>query len=171
MRVQAGDVMCAKHAGDARFEQAATRRAELGGDDVERVAGRGEMNWRGELDDGVAIDRERVRRHASHARVGGEVWRIGREASVRSADREAPRAWRPRERAEFGGAIESLGWAVYQTDTGVQNLLPAVAPTVDWVRLTQRYPVRIRLDEEARKLPLKIGVTASVRVVGPPVSP
>jgi hypothetical protein len=32
---------------------------------------------------------------------------------------------------------------------------------VDWVRLTQRNPVRIRLDADALKLPLKIGVTAS----------
>jgi multidrug resistance efflux pump len=36
---------------------------------------------------------------------------------------------------------------------------------VDWVRLTQRYPVRIKLDADALNLPLKIGVTASVRVL------
>jgi multidrug resistance efflux pump len=43
--------------------------------------------------------------------------------------------------------------------------LPSIAPTVDWVRLTQRYPVRIKLDADALNLPLKIGVTASVRVL------
>ncbi len=70
----------------------------------------------------------------------------------------------PRPFEGFNGTIESLGWAIYQADASTQNLLPNVAPTVDWVRLTQRYPVRIRLDAEVRKLPLKIGVTASVRV-------
>lgn len=82
----------------------------------------------------------------------------GRPVSIRFA---------PRPLEEFRGTIESLGWAIYQTDGGSQNLLPSITPTVDWVRLTQRYPVRIRLECEARNLPLKIGVTASVRVLDP----
>ena len=71
----------------------------------------------------------------------------------------------PRPGQEFHGTIESLGWGISDNDAAYSFSLPSVAPTVDWVRLTQRYPVRIKLDADALKLPLKIGVTASVRVL------
>jgi RND family efflux transporter MFP subunit len=80
----------------------------------------------------------------------------GRPVSIRFA---------PRPGQEFHGTIESLGWGITDSDAGYSMSLPSIAPTVDWVRLTQRYPVRIRLDADALKLPLKIGVTASVRVL------
>jgi RND family efflux transporter MFP subunit len=80
----------------------------------------------------------------------------GRPVSIRFA---------PRPGQEFHGTIESLGWGITDSDAGYSTSLPSIAPTVDWVRLTQRYPVRIRLDADALKLPLKIGVTASVRVL------
>jgi RND family efflux transporter, MFP subunit len=83
----------------------------------------------------------------------------GRPVSIRFA---------PRPGQEFHGTIESLGWGISDNDAGYSMSLPSIAPTVDWVRLTQRYPVRIRLGADALKLPLKIGVTASVRVLGVP---
>jgi len=81
---------------------------------------------------------------------------VGRPVSIRFA---------PRPNQVFHGTIESLGWVVFDQDAQHSDLVPEVNPTVDWVRLTQRYPVRIRLDEEAKKRPLKVGVTASVRVL------
>ena len=45
------------------------------------------------------------------------------------------------------------------------QLLANVEPTFNWVRLAQRIPVRIELDEVPKDLPLSAGMTASVRVV------
>ena len=65
----------------------------------------------------------------------------------------------------FTGTVESTGWAVASADFATQAGLPDIAPTIDWVRLTRRFPVRIHLDAEAAALPLKIGATASVKVL------
>ena len=42
-------------------------------------------------------------------------------------------------------------------------MLPSVSPTIDWVRLPQRFPVRIQVDTSARA-ELRIGQTASVAI-------
>lgn len=68
----------------------------------------------------------------------------------------------------FTGTVESTGWAVAAADFATQAGLPDIAPTIDWVRLTRRFPVRIRLDEAAAALPLKVGATASVKVLADP---
>jgi multidrug resistance efflux pump len=86
----------------------------------------------------------------------------GRPVSIRFA---------PRPDREFSGTIESLGWGISDNDAVDRLSLPSIAPTVDWVRLTQRYPIRIKLGPEALKLPLKVGVTASVRVLGKAAQP
>ncbi len=65
----------------------------------------------------------------------------------------------------FEGTVESTGWAIASADFATQAGLPDIAPTVDWVRLTRRFPVRVRLGEEAAALPLKVGATASVKVL------
>jgi multidrug resistance efflux pump len=44
------------------------------------------------------------------------------------------------------------------------NLLPAVAPTFSWVRLAQRFPVRIRVDDVPSDLALIPGRTATVSI-------
>ena len=44
------------------------------------------------------------------------------------------------------------------------QLLPEVEPTFNWVRLAQRIPVRIRLDEIPQGMNLSAGMTASVQV-------
>ena len=110
----------------------------------------------------VLIDRESYWVTALFKETVLPSLRPGRPVSIRFA----PRPW-----LEFHGTIESLGWGISDDDAGYSTSLPAIAPTVDWVRLTQRYPVRIKLGDDALKLPLKVGVTASVRVLDGPNQP
>ncbi|MGD8480891.1 MAG: HlyD family secretion protein [Methyloceanibacter sp.] len=64
------------------------------------------------------------------------------------------------------GVVDSLGWGIAQSDgsTGSQ-LLPNVSPTFEWIRLAQRIPVRIVLDELPEGIELRVGTTASVLVM------
>ena len=64
------------------------------------------------------------------------------------------------------GHVDSLGWGIYQEDgsTG-QNLLPSVSPTFQWIRLAQRVPVRVHLQELPEDIALRVGTTASVLVM------
>lgn len=68
------------------------------------------------------------------------------------------------ENKPFPGVVRSLGWGVYVQDgsgsTSTQ-LLASVSPTIDWVRLPQRFPVRIEVSGET-PVPLRIGQTVSV---------
>ena len=63
------------------------------------------------------------------------------------------------------GVVDSLGWGIAQQDgsTGF-DLLPNVNPTFEWIRLAQRVPVRIHLDDIPEKVALRVGTTASVLV-------
>ena len=63
------------------------------------------------------------------------------------------------------GHVDSIGWgiAVDNGSTG-QNLLPTVAPTFQWIRLAQRIPIRVILDEVPKSVVLRVGQTASVLV-------
>ena len=63
------------------------------------------------------------------------------------------------------GRVESMGWGIAQEDgsTGFQ-LLPNVAPTFEWIRLAQRVPVLIELDEVPPDVALRVGTTCSVLV-------
>lgn len=66
----------------------------------------------------------------------------------------------------FPGEVESIGWGIYRGD-GASNettQLPVVKPTVDWVRLAQRFPVRIRPLELPADIQLRVGQTVSVLV-------
>jgi multidrug resistance efflux pump len=64
------------------------------------------------------------------------------------------------------GHVDSLGWGIAQQDgsTG-SDLLPNVSPTFEWIRLAQRVPVRIHLDEVPEDVKLRVGTTASVLVM------
>jgi multidrug resistance efflux pump len=67
------------------------------------------------------------------------------------------------EHQTFEGIVESIGWGIFVSDGAAStttDLLPSVSQTVDWVRLPQRFPVRLRL---AGKPPveLRIGQTVS----------
>jgi multidrug resistance efflux pump len=63
------------------------------------------------------------------------------------------------------GTVDSLGWGIAQQDgsTGFE-LLPNINPTFEWIRLAQRVPVRIHLDEVPEGVALRVGTTASVLV-------
>lgn len=63
------------------------------------------------------------------------------------------------------GTVDSLGWGIAQQDgsTGVE-LLPNVSPTFEWIRLAQRVPVRVHLDEVPEDVALRVGTTASVLI-------
>jgi multidrug resistance efflux pump len=64
------------------------------------------------------------------------------------------------------GRVDSLGWGIAQQDgsTGY-DLLPNISPTFEWIRLAQRVPVRIQLDEVSGEIKLRVGTTASVLVM------
>jgi multidrug resistance efflux pump len=66
----------------------------------------------------------------------------------------------------FKGTVCSVGWGIFVTDGSSGQgtaLLPSVSPTIDWVRLPQRFPVRIQVDSSA-PTELRIGQTVSVAI-------
>ena len=64
------------------------------------------------------------------------------------------------------GSVESLGWGIAPADgnTGY-NLLPSIKPVFQWIRLAQRIPVRIKLDQIPPGVELRFGLTASVMIL------
>jgi multidrug resistance efflux pump len=69
--------------------------------------------------------------------------------------------------APFEGTIESVAWGIFVQDGSggtSTGLLAAVNQTVDWVRLPQRFPVRIKITGKP-PVPLRIGQTITVAVV------
>jgi multidrug efflux system membrane fusion protein len=69
---------------------------------------------------------------------------------------------RPGER--LLGRVQGIGWALFPPDGATADMLPKVSPTLDWVRLAQRFPVRITVESEPAR-PLRMGETASVIVL------
>jgi len=69
---------------------------------------------------------------------------------------------------ELRGVVNSIGYAVNPPDIadteGVSYLVPQVEPTFDWVRLPQRIPVRIQLEDIPDDIQLVSGMTASVAI-------
>jgi len=68
--------------------------------------------------------------------------------------------------ARFHGTVQGVGWALYDPNQGSNGVLPTVNPTLDWVRLAQRFPVRIVMDAtpDPVKLPYRMGATATAIV-------
>jgi multidrug efflux system membrane fusion protein len=66
----------------------------------------------------------------------------------------------------FRGVVQGLGWAIYQSDGSTVGVLPVVEPTLNWVRLAQRFPVRILLEDPDPQHPFRMGATAVVTVRG-----
>jgi multidrug resistance efflux pump len=74
----------------------------------------------------------------------------------------------------FEGKIDSVAWGIFVQDGSggsSTGLLAAVNQTVDWVRLPERFPVRIQITGKP-PIPLRIGqtVTAAVLHKSPPTS-
>ena len=61
------------------------------------------------------------------------------------------------------GVVQGVGKAIYQPVGASVDALPDVPPSLDWVRLAQRFPVRIIL-EDAPDCSLHSGGTATVRI-------
>jgi multidrug resistance efflux pump len=84
------------------------------------------------------------------------------------------RSIQPNQRAEvtlsmypgkvFRSHVEGVAWGTYEPDGSTVRLLPEVRPTVDWVRLAMRFPVRIPLDGSDPQFPLRIGARAVVTI-------
>ncbi|MGH7780877.1 MAG: efflux RND transporter periplasmic adaptor subunit [Candidatus Binataceae bacterium] len=66
----------------------------------------------------------------------------------------------------FRGVVQGVGWALYQQNGASVEGLPQVEPTLNWVRLSQRFPVRITLDQSNPNFPLRTGQTAVVTIQG-----
>jgi membrane fusion protein, multidrug efflux system len=64
---------------------------------------------------------------------------------------------------EFKGAVQSLSGGAGQAF----SLLPAQNATGNWVKVTQRVPVRVQILDPDPDYPLRIGTTATVRVRAP----
>ena len=64
------------------------------------------------------------------------------------------------------GRVDSLGWGISPDDgTTGYELLPEISATFEWIRLAQRVPVRIHLEEVPDEVKLRMGTTASVVVL------
>lgn len=71
------------------------------------------------------------------------------------------------ENQPFQGVVRSVGWGIYIQDgsgSDATGLLPSVSQTIDWVRLPQRFPVRLQVVEQP-PVPLRIGQTVSVAML------
>ena len=66
----------------------------------------------------------------------------------------------------FRGTVQGIGWALYQSNGATVGVLPQIEPTLNWVRLAQRFPVRIALDERDPERPFRMGATAVVTIRG-----
>lgn len=64
------------------------------------------------------------------------------------------------------GHVQSIGRGIADPNTAPNGqLLPQVQPTFSWVRLAQRIPVHIALDEIPEDFSLSAGMTATVRIL------
>jgi membrane fusion protein, multidrug efflux system len=57
------------------------------------------------------------------------------------------------------GHVDSIGWGVLPDDAKLVNGIPMIPKTLNWVRLAQRFPVRILLDHPPEDL-MRIGASA-----------
>jgi multidrug resistance efflux pump len=67
----------------------------------------------------------------------------------------------------FQGSVQGIGWGVEQQQgDGARGPsgVPSVTPTVDWVRMAQRFPVRITIADSDVDHPLRKGMRAAVRI-------
>ncbi|AYJ85368.1 efflux RND transporter periplasmic adaptor subunit (plasmid) [Sphingomonas paeninsulae] len=64
------------------------------------------------------------------------------------------------------GRVDSIAAAINDSErTNTTNLLPNVNPTFNWVRLAQRIPVRVKLLQVPKGVPLIVGRTATVTIL------
>jgi multidrug efflux system membrane fusion protein len=66
----------------------------------------------------------------------------------------------------FRGRVQGLGWALYQQNGATTSGLPDIEATLNWVRLSQRFPVRITLEDRDPDYPYRMGLTSVVTIQG-----
>lgn len=63
------------------------------------------------------------------------------------------------------GEVHSIGFGIAKLDGSTGNdLLPTVNPNFQWIRLAQRIPVKIKLNNVPKEIQLRVGMTASVQI-------
>lgn len=64
------------------------------------------------------------------------------------------------------GVVDSIGFGIATTDgTTGDSMLPNVNPNFQWIRLAQRLPVKIKLTKLPENVQLRVGITASVKII------
>ena len=66
----------------------------------------------------------------------------------------------------FHGDVQGIGWGLFQENGATVGGLPNVEETLNWVRLNQRFPVRIVLKRGNGDPPFRMGQTAVVTIRG-----
>lgn len=65
----------------------------------------------------------------------------------------------------FKGEVHGIGWGISpETVIEQQEGLTETSPTLDWVRLAQRFPVQVKLLEHDPETPYRVGLTATVQI-------
>lgn len=64
----------------------------------------------------------------------------------------------------FTGTVVSIGHGVQTQDEYNFGSLPTVRNQLDWVRVAQRFPVRIRIDSPEPQSAFRIGASAVVSI-------
>jgi multidrug resistance efflux pump len=63
------------------------------------------------------------------------------------------------------GVVEGISWGIEQQAGDVERGgLPDVTPTVDWVRLAQRFPVSVKFVNVPSEVKLRIGMNGNVQI-------
>jgi multidrug efflux system membrane fusion protein len=71
----------------------------------------------------------------------------------------------------FSGVVESVGHGVFADDGGSQDAgLPQVARSINWVRVAQRFPVRVLVENPDNDL-FRVGASAVAIVSASPTAP
>lgn len=62
----------------------------------------------------------------------------------------------------FHGHVNSIGWGINRVQSGnvAPSTLEYLEATEDWIRIAQRFPVRIFIDDASDEYPLRIGASA-----------
>lgn len=62
--------------------------------------------------------------------------------------------------------VTSIGYGIAKQDGITGNeLLPNVNPNFQWIRLAQRIPVKVRLKQKPSNVQLRVGMTASIKII------
>lgn len=67
---------------------------------------------------------------------------------------------------QLKGHIKSIGFGIAKQDGSTGNdLLPNVNPNFQWIRLAQRIPIKVELDKVPKDIQLRVGMTASIKIL------